>query len=72
MNKLISAVVAACVLAFGAVGLQAQTTDPATTTQTPDQKQTPKKHHHKGKHHKKVNKTTQETPAPAPADNTTK
>jgi len=65
MDKLIAAMVAASVLLFGAVGIQAQQTDPAGgsgTTQTADQKQTPKKHHHKAKHHKKA-KQTQETPA---------
>ncbi|HEX7510048.1 MAG TPA: hypothetical protein VF335_02000 [Chitinivibrionales bacterium] len=58
MNKLVAAVVMASVFLFGAVGIQAQQTDPAggAPSQESAQKPAPKKAH-KGKHHKKQTKT---------------
>jgi len=72
MNKLVAAVVMASVFMFGAVGIQAQQTDPAggTPSQESTQKPAPKKAH-KSKHHKKQTKT-KETKTTEESTTTTK
>jgi hypothetical protein len=72
MNKLVAALVMASVFMFGAVGIQAQQTDPAggAPSQESAQKPAPKKTH-KGKHHKKQAKA-KETKAAEESTTTTK